>query len=137
MRNSVIAFSDEDVTIGETIRRLAKLPLEFEPGVKWNYSNSIDVLGYLIEIVSGKTLDEFFKDEIFTPLGMDDTYFYLPEGKNSRLVKVQTKKKEKCPISNAVFRSSKLTVAAIQLRSQRQAPNNLIGCAIMRTNFSN
>ena len=48
MRNSVIAYSDEDVTIGETIRRLAKLPLEFEPGVKWNYSNSIDVLGYLI-----------------------------------------------------------------------------------------
>lgn len=95
MRNSVIAFSDEDITIGETIRGLAKLPLEFEPGVKWNYSNSIDVLGYLIEVVSGKTLDEFFKDEIFNPLGMDDTYFYLPEGKNSRLVKVQTKKEEK------------------------------------------
>ena len=92
MKNSVIAFSDEEVTIGETIRRIAKLPIEFEPGLKWNYSNSIDVLGYLIEIISGKTLDQFFKDEIFTPLGMNDTYFYLPEEKKSRLVKVITKK---------------------------------------------
>lgn len=91
MKNSVIAFSDEEVTIGETIRRIAKLPIEFEPGLKWNYSNSIDVLGYLIEIISGKTLDQFFKDEIFTPLGMNDTYFYLPEEKKSRLVKVITK----------------------------------------------
>ena len=92
MKNSVIAFSDEEVTIGETIRRIAKLPIEFEPGLKWNYSNSIDVLGYLIEIISGKTLDQFFKDEIFTPLGMNDTYFYLPEEKKSRLVKVITKR---------------------------------------------
>ncbi len=94
MKNSVIAFSVEDVTIAETIKRIAKLPLEFEPGLRWNYSNSIDVLGYLIEIISGKTLDQFFKDEIFTPLNMNDTHFYLPEEKNSRLVKVQTKEKE-------------------------------------------
>lgn len=103
MKNSCIAFSDEDITIGETIRRIAKLPLELQPGIRYNYSNSIDVLGYLIEIVSGKTLDQFFKDEIFTPLEMNDTYFYLPEEKASRLVKVLVREDEKWTPYQAVY----------------------------------
>jgi len=65
---------------------LAKQPLLFEPGSAWAYGLSSDVLGYLVEVVSGKPLDRFFADEIFAPLRMNDTYFYLPEDKADRLV---------------------------------------------------
>jgi len=86
------AFTTEDVTIEENIKKLAKLPLHHEPGAKFTYSEGLDVLGYLIEIVSRKPLDQFFKERIFDPLGMEDSYFYLPESKMDRLVPVQTKK---------------------------------------------
>jgi CubicO group peptidase (beta-lactamase class C family) len=82
-------FSSEDVTIGENIRKLAKLPLSFNPGEKYKYCEGLDVLGYLIEIESGMPLDVFFRTRIFEPLGMNDTWFYLPEDKASRLVSVQ------------------------------------------------
>ena len=65
---------------------LAKQPLLFEPGSKFAYGLGVDLLGYLVEVVSGETLDRFFAEEIFTPLGMQDTYFYLPEDKADRLV---------------------------------------------------
>ena len=84
------AFTTEDVTIGENIRKLATLPLHHEPGARFTYSEGLDVLGYLIEILSGVPLDQFFKERIFDPLGMEDTYFYLPETKADRLVPVQT-----------------------------------------------
>jgi CubicO group peptidase (beta-lactamase class C family) len=82
-------FSTEDVTIGENIRKLAKLPLLFNPGEKYKYCEGLDVLGYLIEIKSGMPLDVFFRTRIFEPLGMNDTWFFLPENKASRLVSVQ------------------------------------------------
>ena len=66
--------------------KLATLPLEFSPGTAWNYSVATDVCGYLIEVISGKPLDEFFREEIFEPLRMHDTYFYLPDDKADRLV---------------------------------------------------
>jgi CubicO group peptidase (beta-lactamase class C family) len=84
------AFTTEDVTIGENIKKLAGLPLHHEPGAAFTYSEGLDVLGYLIEIVSGMPMDEFFKERIFDPLGMEDTYFYLPDDKANRLVPVQT-----------------------------------------------
>jgi len=86
------AFTTEDVNIEENIKKLAKLPLHHEPGAKFTYSEGLDVLGYLIEIVSRQPLDQFFKERIFDPLGMEDSYFYLPESKKDRLVPVQTKK---------------------------------------------
>ncbi len=86
------AFTTESITIEENIKKLAKLPLHHNPGEKYTYSEGLDVLGYLIEILSGKPLDEFFRERIFDPLGMDDTWFYLPESKFDRLVPVQTKK---------------------------------------------
>jgi CubicO group peptidase (beta-lactamase class C family) len=64
-------------TIGESVRRLARLPLLFNPGERWNYGLNIDVLGYLIEVVSGRPLDQFLKQRIFEPLGMSDTFFYV------------------------------------------------------------
>ena len=92
MKNGVMCFCDEDVTIGEAIRNLADVPLHHEPGEKFTYSMGLDVLGYMIEIVSGKKLDVFYREEIFEPLDMNDTYFYLPDSKKERLVPVQTKK---------------------------------------------
>ena len=74
-------FSTEDVTIGENIRKLAKLPLLFNPGERYKYCEGLDVLGYLIEIESGMPLDVFFRTRIFEPLGMNDTWFFLPEDK--------------------------------------------------------
>ena len=73
-------------TLAEGMAVLAPLPIAFDPGEEFLYGLNTDVLGYLIEVVSGKTLDAFFRDEIFTPLGMNDTYFYLPDAKANRLV---------------------------------------------------
>lgn len=72
-------------TIGEKVKILAGLPLTHHPGEDQTYGLSIDVLGYLVEVISRMTLDEFFKERIFEPLRMKDTYFFLPEEKVSRL----------------------------------------------------
>lgn len=77
-------------TIADNVKRLARLPLLFNPGERWNYSLSIDVLGYLVEIVSGKPLNQFLKERIFNPLGMHDTFFYVPEQKQDRLATAYT-----------------------------------------------
>lgn len=88
-------FTTEPITIAESVKKLAKLPLHHHPGEKFTYSEGLDVLGYFIEIVSGMPFDEFLRQRIFNPLGMNDTWFYLPESKQARLVKVQTKTDEK------------------------------------------
>lgn len=82
-------YSDKPVTIAESVKKLAKLPLHHQPGEKFTYSEGLDVLGYFIEIISGEPFDVFLKKHIFNPLGMSDTYFYLPADKASRLVAVQ------------------------------------------------
>ena len=75
-----------NATVDQTMKVLAEQPLLFDPGERFEYGLNTDVLGYLIEVVSGKSLDRFFEDEIFGPLGMDDTHFYLPGDKAERLV---------------------------------------------------
>ena len=70
------------------MNRLAKLPLMHQPGEKWTYGLNTDLLGCLVEQISGKTLDQFFKARIFEPLGMKDTYFTIPAAKGGRLVKL-------------------------------------------------
>jgi len=75
-----------DIDLASQMQLLASQPLLFEPGEQFAYGLNTDLLGYLVEIVSGKTLDEYFTEEIFEPLGMHDTYFYLPEDKADRLV---------------------------------------------------
>ena len=78
-------FGKTEGTIGETIKRLASLPLINQPGEQFQYSMSADVLGYLIEVISGMTLEDFFQKKIFEPLEMTDSYFFLPETKKDRL----------------------------------------------------
>ena len=89
------AFTTENISIEENIKKLAKLPLHHNPGEKYTYSEGLDVLGYFIEIMSGMPLDEFFRTRIFDPLGMEDTWFYLPASKFDRLVPVQKKENGK------------------------------------------
>lgn len=86
-------FTTEKITIAESVKKLATLPLHHEPGEKFTYSEGLDVLGYFIEVVSGMPFDVFLKTHIFDPLGMNDTRFYLPGEKAGRLVAVQQKNK--------------------------------------------
>jgi CubicO group peptidase (beta-lactamase class C family) len=85
------AFTSEPITLADNIPKLAGMPLHHPPGAGWTYSEGLDVLGYLVEIVSGMPFDQFLKTRIFDPLGMEDTWFYLPEAKAGRLVPVQHK----------------------------------------------
>ena len=82
-------FTTEPVTIAESVRKLAKLPLHFHPGDQYYYSEGLDVLGCFIEIISGTPFDEFLRTRLLEPLGIKDTGFYLPAAKANRLVTVQ------------------------------------------------
>ena len=72
-------------TLKDMVQKLSGIPLLYQPGTTWNYSRSTDVLGYLIEVVSGKPLDQFLRERIFIPLGMEDTDFHVPVGKLDRV----------------------------------------------------
>jgi len=78
-------LTDKDMKIGELVRKLAKLPFDAQPGERFVYGYNTDILGYLVEVVSGMTLAEFIEKRITAPIGMKDTCFYLPESKASRL----------------------------------------------------
>jgi CubicO group peptidase (beta-lactamase class C family) len=86
------AFATQDVTLAENEKKLARLPLHHNPGEKFTYSEGLDVLGYLIEVLSGMPFDRFLRQRLFEPLGMNDTWFYLPEQTAGRLVAVQARK---------------------------------------------
>ncbi|WP_086476721.1 MULTISPECIES: serine hydrolase domain-containing protein [Arenibacter] len=78
-------FADRDEPISATVARMAKLPMDAQPGERFVYGYSTDILGVIVEKVSGQSLDQFLKDRILDPLGMADTYFYLPENKEDKL----------------------------------------------------
>ena len=84
-------YTTENISIEQSVKRLAKLPLHHEPGERFTYSEGLDVLGYLIEIISGQSFSEFLGEHLFEPLGMTNTQFYLNEDQNQLLVPVQTK----------------------------------------------
>jgi len=84
-----------EYVLSDVIPRLGKMPLVHEPGERFTYGLNTDVLGYLVEVISGKSLNDFLKERIFVPLGMKDTYFYLPENKKSRLTKLYTEDESK------------------------------------------
>ncbi len=84
-------YTTSDVKIADNIKKLAKLPLHHEPGVKFTYSEGLDVLGYLIEIVSGMPFDQFLQTRLFAPMGMTNTGFYLNETQGKKLVTIHRK----------------------------------------------
>ncbi|MEM7016414.1 MAG: serine hydrolase domain-containing protein [Pseudomonadota bacterium] len=73
-----------NATLKEMIEMLAELPLEFSPGTAWNYSVSTDVLGYLVQVIADQSFDEYLKEKVFEPLGMEDTGFGIPDDKLDR-----------------------------------------------------
>jgi len=77
--------SDGSLTALQVAQRIGKLPLFFEPGTKWHYGHSTDVLGAVLEVAAGQTLDVLLKERIFDPLGMDETSFYVPTDKAARI----------------------------------------------------
>ena len=81
-------FADRDETVGDVMARLAGLPLDGHPGEAWIYGYNTDILGAMIEKISGQTLGAFLGERLFGPLGMDDTHFFLPAGKVARLATV-------------------------------------------------
>jgi CubicO group peptidase (beta-lactamase class C family) len=82
-RKSAILLQDDE-TLQTMTETLATFPLLYQPGTKWHYSVSTDVLGRIVEVTSGQKLDEFFIERIFEPLGMEDTSFYIPKEKIER-----------------------------------------------------
>jgi CubicO group peptidase (beta-lactamase class C family) len=84
----------DPITIKEISGKIASLPLLFDPGDEYYYGMNIDIAGYLIEVISGQSFDAFLKERIFDPLGMNDTYFYLPEEKEERLVSLYSSSSE-------------------------------------------
>lgn len=78
----------EPLVLKDNAISTANYPLMHHPGEKWTYGVSTDVLGRVVEVASGQHLDQYFQQNIFEPLGMEDTYFYLPDEKASRLVDV-------------------------------------------------
>ena len=79
-----------DANLLEKMKALAKLPLSFQPGHEWRYGLNTDLLGCLVEVISGMNLEDFLRKKIFDPLGMKDTYFNLPKDRHNRLATVYT-----------------------------------------------
>ncbi|WP_372914622.1 serine hydrolase domain-containing protein, partial [Sandarakinorhabdus sp.] len=83
-RREKIGEIEKAGTLEDMIKSLARLPLEFSPGDAWNYSVATDVVGWLVQVVSGRPFEDFLADEIFKPLGMVDTGFHVREGQQHR-----------------------------------------------------
>jgi len=81
-----VAFDDWQ----QQMNRIASLPLLHQPGERWSYGLNTDMLGFLIQVITGQSLADFLRANILDPLGMKDTWFYLPKDKQSRLVKLHT-----------------------------------------------
>jgi CubicO group peptidase (beta-lactamase class C family) len=79
-----ITFTDS-LTLKQFVQEIASLPLKYQPGTKWEYSYANDILGYLVEVISGKPLDEYMDEVILKPLGMTNTGFYVPSEKLHKL----------------------------------------------------
>ncbi len=90
-----IALNTEVQTLEENMKVLGRLPLMHEPGTRYTYGVSTDVLGYLVEVVSGVRFDEYLQNQIFAPLGMNDSYFFVPAAKAGRLARAYSNTAEK------------------------------------------
>jgi CubicO group peptidase (beta-lactamase class C family) len=92
-------------TLAEFVEKIAQLPLVSQPGTQFHYSYSFDILGHLVEVISGQPLDEFMKQRIFQPLGMPDTDFYVPPGKLNRFANYYLYEKGKLRLEEPANRS--------------------------------
>ena len=82
-------YRKRDKTLADAVKLFAQQPLEVQPGTKWIYSNmGIAVAGRIVEVVTKKTFEQFLAERLFTPLGMNDTHFFLPASKNARVAQI-------------------------------------------------
>ena len=79
-----VDFQTSDTSLKQVVERLAQLPLIAQPGKAWNYSVATDVLGYLVEVISGQPFEKYLKEKVIDPLGMVDTDFHVPAAKHDR-----------------------------------------------------
>jgi CubicO group peptidase (beta-lactamase class C family) len=91
-------FDTHDGPLEKVVDRLAQIPLEFQPGHRWNYGVSTDVIGRVLEVVSGQSLDVFFQERILDPLGMVDTGFAVPPEKADRFASLYMKNEVSDPV---------------------------------------
>lgn len=105
-----IEFRGDKLTMAQMADKLAALPLAFAPGSRWEYSVGTDILGRVIEVVTGKTLEQFFVGEIFDPLGMDETRFVVPEAAKDRFAACYT------PLAGNAFSVGKVDKGTDTLR---------------------
>lgn len=96
------------VDLAGAVDTFARMPLLFQPGAEWNYSVATDVLGRLVEVVSGVALDEFFGKQILGPLAMPDTTFRVPDDKKQRLAALYT------PVSRGLARNNTMGAAVLE-----------------------
>ncbi|WP_171176547.1 serine hydrolase [Ruegeria sp. HKCCD8929] len=85
-----LLFKPNQGVLADMVDLVARLPLAFQPGIRWEYSVGIDILGRVIEVVTGKSLGDFFAEEIFAPLGMTETAFAVPDGAGDRFASLYT-----------------------------------------------
>ncbi len=86
-----VEFHPQNGSLADVVDRLSQMPLEFQPGSRWNYSVSLDVVGRVVEVIAGQALDTFMQERIFDPLGMTDTAFAVPESKLDRFAALYEK----------------------------------------------
>src|ERR1700724_4601744 len=113
-------------TLSSMIADLAKIPLEFSPGAAWNYSVATDVIGYLIEKISGMPFEAFLKERIFDPLGMNDTDFFVPTEKVHRFAACYSADPQGGMTFHAADRKGGLTLQDDPATSFFLAPPSLI-----------
>ena len=89
-RPGALRPNQPEETLARYIPRLAKIPLDFQPGTKWRYSGlaGIDTLASIVEVTSGQSYDEFLRKRIFEPLGMNDTFFVVPDDRQDRVATI-------------------------------------------------
>ncbi|OED47646.1 serine hydrolase [Rhodobacteraceae bacterium (ex Bugula neritina AB1)] len=110
MAEQDIMFGPDQGPLTESVANLARLPLAFQPGTRWEYSVATDVLGRVIEVVSGMPLQDFLRTEIFDPLNMTETGFRVPDGAGNRFASLYT------PLAGDAFELNSATAGGDSLR---------------------
>jgi CubicO group peptidase (beta-lactamase class C family) len=113
-------------TLDTMIADLAKIPLEFSPGEAWNYSVATDVIGYLVGLISGQPFEQFLKERIFDPLGMNDTDFFVPANKAHRFAACYSADPQGGMTFHATERKGSLTLQDDPATSSFLSPPSLI-----------
>lgn len=133
MAERKLDFSPKDGTLAEVADKIATLPLAYKPGTRWEYSVSIDILGRVVEVVSGKSLDAFFAEEILTPLGMSETAFNVPTGIGNRFANLYSPLEDPMALNDAKTDANTLRLAdnystsAYHTTPQRSGGGGLVG----------